>query len=114
AAASRVPISRYRAYGRSVLLRIVSIFVSFAFVRRRSPVTAWIIRRRSRTVPTGHGHTTGVLKIGRSAVSDRQVVIWCLWCVPNVNTVSHASRDRVRCCATRVPQEGVSNGQPGS
>jgi hypothetical protein len=59
-------------------------------------------------VLTGRGQITGVLKIGRSAVSDRQVIISYLRRVPNVNTVSHASRDRgqVRRRATRAPQEG--------
>jgi hypothetical protein len=51
--------------------RVVSISVSFAFVRGRPPATARPLRRRSRTVPNGHGHCTGVLKIGRSAVRPR-------------------------------------------
>jgi hypothetical protein len=49
----------------------VSISVSFEFVRERPPSVARTLRRRSRTVPIGDGHCTGVLKIGRSAVRPR-------------------------------------------
>jgi hypothetical protein len=51
--------------------RVVSISVSFASVRGHPPTTARMLRLRSRTVPAGDGHTTGVLKIGRSAVRPR-------------------------------------------
>jgi hypothetical protein len=51
--------------------RVVSISVSFAFVRGHPPTVARTLRRRSRTVPTGGGHCTGVLKIGRSTVRPR-------------------------------------------
>lgn len=51
--------------------RAVSISVSFAFVRGRPPATTRLLRRTSRTAPTGRGHTTRGLKIGRPTVRPR-------------------------------------------
>jgi hypothetical protein len=73
-AASRVPSSdteRAADLFQLCLSRVVSISVSFAFVRGRPPATTRLFQRRSRTVPIGGGHCTGVLKIGRSAVRPR-------------------------------------------
>jgi hypothetical protein len=77
------PLSRHTVVWRAAqrcqpdeTARAVSISVSFAFVRGRPPATARLFRCRSRTVPTGNGHCTGVLKIGRSAVRPRP---WLLY-----------------------------------
>src|SRR5436305_6966709 len=57
----------------------VSISVSFAFVRRRSPIIASIFQRRSRTVAIEYERITVVLKIGRSALpppsSDHRALV---------------------------------------
>jgi len=64
------------------LPRVVSLSVSFVFVRGHPPATARPFRRRSRTVPTGYEFITGVLKIGRSTVRPRPWPL-CLTCTNN-------------------------------
>jgi hypothetical protein len=54
--------------GASCGARVLSIFVSFALVRRRSSIAGWIFRRRSRTVAIEYERITVVLKIGMLAV----------------------------------------------
>ena len=90
--------------------RVVSISVSFAFVRGRPPATARLLRRTSWTVPTGAGHTTKVLKIGRSAVRPRP------W-PPYLTCTNDSLLDRF-CCVSSSFRPGiflavsVDNGSP--
>jgi hypothetical protein len=87
------PLSRHTVVWRAAqrcqpdeTARAVSISVSFAFVRGRPPATARLFRCRSRTMPTGNGHCTGVLKIGRSAVRPRPWLLY-LTCTTVVSMI---------------------------